>query len=133
MIRAVLDTNVLISALFWRGAPHRVVQRGLGGDFVILISRHIVDETLRKLVSKFVFPFSDALEYIETIVVNARLIDQVSVVRVVAADPADNAIVACAVDGNADYIVTGDQDILSLKQFRSIRMITPNSFLKLLV
>lgn len=64
MIRAVLDTNIYISSLFWKGAPHEVVKKGLGGAFLIIVSCPIIGEVREKLIDKFDFPLEYTYSFI---------------------------------------------------------------------
>src|SRR3990167_2538340 len=117
MIKAVLDTNVFISALFWTGSPHNVLAKALESEFILITSREILKEIEERLLNKFKFPVEDILSFLEIIVLNSHIVEP---------------IIECAVSGNADYIVTGDKDILNLKEFRGIKIITSNQFLKVL-
>ena len=132
MIKAVLDTNVFISALFWTGSPHNVLEKTLEGGFILVISGAILEEIEERLLNKFKFPVEDILSFLEIIVLNSHIVEPNIKLEAVPQDPNDNKIIECAVSGNADYIVTGDKDILNLKEFRGIKIITSNHFLKVL-
>jgi len=71
MIKAVLDTNVFISALFWKGVPYEVVRKSLTGEFLIIISPEIIEEISERLLNKFKFPLADTNDFIEIIAVNS--------------------------------------------------------------
>lgn len=130
MIKAVLDTNIFISALFWRGAPYRVVEQGLGGAFIIVTSQGIIQETGRTLTQKFEFPLEDTREFLKTIVLSSYVVSPTERLRVVKADPDDDKIIECAVAGDARFIVSGDRHLLDIEKYRSIVMISPQDFLK---
>ena len=132
MTRAVLDTNIFISSLFWRGAPYQVVSKGLGGAFTILVSSEILEEVRNVLSQKFKFPVEDTRAFIEVIVSKSEIVESSIVLNVVKQDPADNKIIECAVVGKANYIVSGDTDLLSMKKYDTIEIVTPNKFLGLL-
>jgi len=132
MIKAVLDTNVFISALFWTGSPHNVLAKALESEFILITSREILKEIEERLLNKFKFPVEDILSFLEIIVLNSHIVEPNIKLEAVPQDPNDNKIIECAVSGNADYIVTGDKDILELKAFREIKILTPNQFLKIL-
>lgn len=132
MIRAVLDTNVFISALFWRGSPHHVLQKGLGGDFLIIISSEVLKEINDTLHRKFRFPVDDTNAFIEVITVNSYIVEPEERVRVVAADPSDNKVVECAIAGKAHFIVSGDRHLLDLREYRGIKVTNARKFLSLL-
>jgi len=130
MIKAVLDTNVFISALFWKGAPYEIVRRGLGGAFVIVVSDAIIVEVKNTLVRKFNFPAHDAEAFSEIIIFNSMMIKPALRLDVVDIDPSDNKIFECAVAGGANYIVSGDKHILGFRRYRGIEVVTPNQFLR---
>ena len=56
MIRVVVDTNIIISSIFWRGKPYKVIRRGIIGDYQLVTSLEILDEVVDKLRNKFQFP-----------------------------------------------------------------------------
>ena len=130
MTRVVADTNIIISAIFWSGKPYQVVVNGLKGDYQLVTSPEIVDEVLSKLRNKFQLP-EDKIEEQANILISLFHVvlptTKVDAVR----DKSDNNIIECAVDGKADYIVTGDPDLLELKEFRGIKILTANKFLKM--
>lgn len=132
MIKAVLDTNIFVSALFWKGAPHTVVRTGIAGEFVMIASPAIISELQETVVVKFGFPDEDARDYLRLIALHAFLVEPREEPHIVAADPSDDKILACAVAGSADFIVTGDKHLLSLRDFSGIRIVTPSSFLSIL-
>ncbi len=128
MIRAVLDTNIFISSLFWRGVPHHIVQRGLGGDFIIIISPEIIKEIGETLYSKFKFPAEDTRSFLEIIIVNSYLVEPRDRVEVIKKDPSDNKIIECAVAGRAHFIVSGDRHLLDLRGYGGIKIVTARKF-----
>jgi len=133
MIRAVLDTNVIISALFWSGNPSQILDKSFESKFILISSVTIIDEIERVLAEKFKLPIQDIAEFHGIFINRFEIIDpQICIPSAVPRDPTDNKIIECAVDGKADYIVTGDKDLLVLKKYRDIEIITPAKFIKLL-
>jgi putative PIN family toxin of toxin-antitoxin system len=132
MIKAVLDTNVFVSALFWKGAPHAVVRQSISGAFVTVISPAIIAELQETLAVKFGLPPEDIREYLRIIAIHAAFVEPKAEPRVVASDRSDDKIIACALAGDAHCIVTGDKHLLSLKEFSGIRIVTPSTFLRVL-
>ncbi len=128
MIRVVPDTNIIISSVFWRGNPYEVVRRGILGRCRLLTSAEILDEVAGKLRNKFQFPEEGIQELIDILMTYCHMIGATSKFDVVR-DKSDNKIVECAFDGKADYIVTGDSDLLDLKEFRRIKIVTAKEFL----
>lgn len=130
MIRAVLDTNVFISALFWKGTPYELMQQGFNGVFVILASPSILEEIKSTLIEKFEYRLEDTDEFIQIITVNSEIVEPNLRLDVVKDDPSDNKIIECAVEGKASHIVSGDQHLLKLKQHEGIQIISPQEFLQ---
>ena len=130
MIRAVLDTNVFISSIFWLGAPYRIVQKGFEGDFVIVTSPEILKEVGNTLHRKFRFPAEDTNTFLEIITLNSYLVEPQERIRAVKADPHDDKIIECALSGQAHFIVSGDHHLLDLRQYKDIKIVNPRQFLK---
>ena len=130
MIRVVLDTNVIISAIIFSGKPRTVLEAAIKGEICLCISEEILNELNQVLKRpKFSFP----LEIIQSIVNELLLISDLIVpsrkIIVIESDPADNMILECAVEANVDYIVTGDSHLLKLGSFENIKIITPAQFI----
>ena len=131
MIRAVLDTNVLISALLFDGLPSRLVPAWRSSRFHPVLSPPILDEYLRALAyPKFRLTPDDIrslleeeiLPFFETVQVNTSSPKPVR-------DPDDAKFVACAVEASVPWIVSGDADLLDLGRVKSVRVVTPRAFL----
>ncbi|TSC80790.1 MAG: PilT protein domain-containing protein [Parcubacteria group bacterium Gr01-1014_29] len=132
MIKVVLDTNVVISALFWKGVPHTIAEKGLKGSFVLVTSHEILKEIKDKLEGKFRFPTIDTAAFIDILVLNSEIVMPVEKLNVVSKDPTDNKIVECAIAGKVDYIISGDKHLLNIKGYEGARIISPTEFLKLI-
>ncbi len=128
MLRTVLDTNIYISALFG-GHPEDVYRAALRGRFILLSSPAILAELATILREKFAFPEEDVRAYIKQIGQKAEVVKPKLTLRIVADEP-DNRILECAVAGEADLIVSGDFDLLSLKQYEGIGIVRPIEFLR---
>jgi putative PIN family toxin of toxin-antitoxin system len=130
-VRVVLDTNIYISAILFGGNCEEILRLGVLGVFDILISREIIEELISILRNKFGWTNEQVKEveaYIRNITTKVTPTESLSIIR---KDSSDNKIIECAVSGNAHCIVTGDQHILNMKEFRGIRVLTPAEFLKL--
>lgn len=132
-IRVVLDTNVIISAIFWRGAPYRVMKKALKREFVLITSPAILDEVSDRLENKFKLPRGELEKLLHILLSYSEMVEGSAKVDAVKADEKDNKIIECAIDGRADFIVTGDGHLLKLKNYEGIKIITSNELLEILV
>ena len=130
MVHATVDTNVLISGLVYRrGKPHDLLQRALAGEISLAVSQPIVDEMADVLARKFGATLQETAEAREIVAEAARIVTPSVELNVIAHDPPDNRVLECAMSAGSDYIVTGDKDLLRLKQFDSIRIVSVAEFL----
>ena len=139
MIRTVLGANVYVSAAVRPdGPPGQIIERFLrGGAFEIVMSQAIVDEVLRALsypkVRKYIRPGLDPELWFEDIVVLSELVAGQRVVHGESKDPDDDKYIAAAIEGRAGFVVAGDSDLLDLKEYEGIRIVSPRVFVDLLV
>lgn len=131
MIKAVLDTNVILSALFWRDAPYLILKKAIKGDFLFLTSPDILKEVKEKLIFKFKVPQEKVREYLEALIVNSKIVIPQKRLKIVKADPNDNKIIECAFEGKADFIISGDTHLKSLRHYKNIKIISPKQALKI--
>ena len=133
IIRVVLDTNILISALLFRGEMSRIVGLWRKGKIVPVISKETFGE-LRTVLEYPKFSLSRAeieslieheiLPFFEVINVSKRI-------KGASRDPEDDKFISCAISANADCIVTGDKDLSNLKKYQAIRIIHASDFIKM--
>jgi len=135
MPRIVLDTNVLISALIKPGKPRDLLLEIAKGKFQLVLSRQILDEFARTVadpkISRYVDE-EDITRYMKVIGSAATIVSVKSRFRVVKQDPSDDIILRTAYDGKARYLVTGDEHLLSLKQYRRVKILTISEALEML-
>lgn len=129
MLRAVLDTNVFISALFG-GTPEDVYRAALRGRFTLVTSPAILTELARALREKFSLPEPDITAYVKQIARRSKVVRPAIRVAVVADDD-DNRVLECAAAG-ADVIVSGDRHLLRVKAYSGIPIVRPIDFLRTL-
>ena len=138
MLRALLDANVLISAAIRpSGPPGQIVIALLAQRFELILSPVIIEEVERALalpkVRKYLREPKEALRWLADIVAIADLVQDTGKVAGICRDPADDAVLAAAVEGRVGAIVTGDDDLLALGEYRGIEIVTPRRFLELIV
>lgn len=139
MLRAVLDANVIISALIQpKGASGKILTSLVDANsFELIVSPAILAELRRALsypkVRKYIkFSNQDLDLWVASLELIAQPVDGNIRVHAVAEDPDDNKYIEAAVEGLAQFVVTGDKHLLSLKFYETIRVVTPRVFLGLL-
>jgi len=134
MYRVVLDTNVIISATIRNGKPRQLLKKAVKDKkYVLVTSNEILNETREVLLRPKFQMIEEEVDQILVALVSSSDIKIVkSNFKVVKEDPDDDMIINTAYDGQADYVVSGDDDLLRLKKFRNIKMVTVADMLKLL-
>lgn len=138
MLRAVLDANVYVSAYVRpEGPPGQIVDRLLREtSFEVILSSEIIDEVLQALaypkVQKVARTKLEPDLWFEDIVVLAQLVAGQQEIPPLSEDPDDDKYVAAAIEGRATFVVTGDPDLLRLKEHEGVRIVSPRTFLTLL-
>jgi len=134
-IRAVLDTNVVLSGLLWHGTPHALLERVREGTMTFISSPALLAE-LAEVIAR---PQFDAIlarsntsseRSLAELRELAEVIAPPPLAEPVCRDPDDDAVLALGVAAKADFIVSGDRDLLSLKSFQNIPIVTPAEALR---
>lgn len=129
-MKAVLDTNILVSAyVFPGGAPDEVLSLALEDRFDLITSRPLLFELGRVLQEKFGWTSDRAEAAVGQIVRIGDAVDPKESIEEVQVDPADNRVLEAAAAGGADVIVSGDRHLLKLKSWRGIPVLEPRAFL----
>jgi putative PIN family toxin of toxin-antitoxin system len=136
-MRLVLDTNVVVSALLWRGLSSKLLRSGLERNIVFFTSSPLLAELtdvlsrpkLRRQISRSQMSVAQLIcIYSEsTVAVRARPVPRI------VSDPDDDVVIGTALAANADLIVTGDNGLLSVQRYHSIRIVTVAEALQLTV
>ncbi len=129
MMRAVIDTNVYISAFVFGRLPRTILELAEEGRFELFASAAIRTEIERTLRDKFEWSENRIAEAVDPLWEVAQIIGSVKTVEA-SRDQTDNRILECAIAAKAGIIVTGDMDLLVLNPFRSIQILTPRQFLE---
>ena len=130
MKKVVLDTNVIISALFWKGNPRKVYDLIRQGMLVMLLSDDMEKEFIRVLgYEKFGLSPQEMMPFLRDLRTHARHVETNSKISAVIVDPSDNIFRECALDGNADFIISGDKHLLEIGVFRGIKIVRAGEFL----
>ena len=140
MIRAVLDTNVIVSGILTpKSVPATILKIGLEGKFKLIMSPHVIEEIERviryermialmrrhKLTCREVDDFMQKLKRV------AMVTPGELEVTAVPSDPGDDMVLSCALEGKADFVVSGDHHLTDLVRYRGIRIVTPVEFIQI--
>ena len=134
MTRIVPDTNIVVSGLLWRGSPRRILDAARDGIIELYTSPVLLEE-LEDVLSreKFIARLAAANVAVQDLVSGysalAKVIEAEPIEPVVLVDSDDDAVLACALSADAEVIVSGDSDLLDLKQHKEIRILTATEFL----
>ena len=129
-MRVVLDTNVLVSALNFRGSiPRRLLELVLRGDLQLVTSPRLLDELNEVLTEDLGWDRPQALMVRRQFEDLAELVTPSNVPRV-CRDPDDDEVLAAAVAGGAEVVITGDKDLLVLERHGDIDIVAPADFLQ---
>ena len=131
-LRVVLDTNVLVSGLCFGGTPARVLEQALTGKIKLFTSAVLIGEFKAVMDAKFPGRQAAIMETLNELSQLWEVLPDTALPRLrhVAADPADDRVLECAVAAQADFILSGDKHLLNLKSFGKIPILAPGDFLK---
>jgi putative PIN family toxin of toxin-antitoxin system len=138
VIRAVLDTNIFISAMIAPGSvPTRILHAAYASVFLCLTSVVIADEVQRALSRdrirrKYHLDVTEVTRLHGFLASDHLLVPITAEVQGVATHPEDDLILATAVSAQADYLVTGDRQLLALGDYERVQIISPRDFLAIL-
>ncbi len=134
IIRVVLDTNILVSSLLFGGELSKIVDIWLKGKIIPLISPEtfkefqkvltypkfsLTEKEIKMIIEEYILPFFEVVEPKESI-------------SGICNDPDDDKFLVCALSGNAEYIISGDKKLCSLKKYNGVKIITAREFLRIL-
>ncbi len=131
-LQLVVDTNILISALGWKGGkPYQLLQKCFNGELVLVLSPDIIEEFKEvALRPRLGFSPEEVDEFISALLEISHVVQPEKIPVYVLEDPDDDKIIAAAIAGKAHYLVSGDRHLLKLKQIKGIAILSPAEFLK---
>jgi len=135
MIKVVIDTNTLISAIGWKDTkPRKVLDGCLSRKWNLVESIDLLKEFL-EVIQRPKFDFiseEDKREFLISLMNICDIVEPKKRLDIVKDDPDDNMVLECALEAKADYIISGDEHLQKLKAFENIKVVSPDDFLKLL-
>ena len=125
----VFDTNVLIATIITEGICSKLLHRAAAGEFSLISCPFIMKELRRTLSKKFRLSHDETASAMEPIgEAIERCLEHDIKVTDICRDADDDNIIACAVAAKADYLVTGDSDLLVIRSYQGIKIVTPRDF-----
>ena len=132
-MKAVLDTNVLISAVISTGTSHEVLVEGFEGSYTVIVSPETIQEfedTLLKYPDKFGMSQEEVKKERDTVEYFAEFVTPETEIDVVEEDESENMFLEAAVSADAEYVVSGDPHLLEIGDYRGIEILPPDEFLE---
>jgi len=138
MIRTVFDTNLLVSALINpHGVPAKILEAWEHGEIILITSELILDEVHRTLLSSKARKYhrrseEEIEDFLDELIEYCVLVPGDIEVSEIEDDPSDDKLLSCALEGEADFIVSGDKHLKALREYRGVQILSPNAFLAVL-
>ena len=127
-MKVVFDTNVLVSAFVAEGLCSVLLRRASQKEFFLIVCSKILDEFERVLSKKLKTSYTLIKEAVQLILEVSQLIEPTAPIQPFCRHQDDNEILTCAVSAKADYLVSGDNDLLEIRCFSGVRIISPREF-----
>jgi len=129
-LRIAIDTGILVAGL-WEGKSQRVIDLWKKGEVTLCVSKAILKEylyilprfSLFKKEAKVLLRFVEAKKNIEMVKPSGRL-------KIIKDDPADDKFLECALEGEAEYIISADKHLASVREYQGIKIVSSGRFLK---
>ena len=131
MIKVVFDTNIFISAILTPGNPRKLIDLARERKIMLFTSGFIIWEIERILRTKLNMDTPQILVILNSVREISLFVSPVVVISAIERDKSDNRILECAVEAKAEYIVSGDEHLLSLGRYDEISIVNASQFLKL--
>ncbi len=134
-LKVIIDTNVAISGLLWKGLPNDILKLARDGFIEICSTKTIFEELVRvlgynrfqKRFKELGLSIEDIVDYYEDIV---GFYSENSKVDIIKTDDSDNRFIEAAIDSGSSIIITGDEHLLKIKEYRNIMILNPREFLE---
>ena len=130
-MKVIVDTNVLISGIFFSGPPFEILKAWGDGSIEIILSSEIADEYIRvakTLTSRFPLVNVDRILFL--VVTHSNMIEVQPITHQVCEDPDDDKFLSCALASGCKVIVSGDKHLLKASGYQGIIVVTPRVFIQ---
>ena len=127
--KVVLDTNIYLSTILFGGNPRKIISLAKSKKIEVFISPKILLEISDKLYGKFRWNEEQIKQVIRAIGKISSVVRPKVKLSVVKSYPTDDKIIECAMESEANFIITGDKHLLDIKKYKKIKILTPERFL----
>ena len=133
-MRAILDTNVFVSGIFWEGNfCSQIIDKWRNKEFELVSSVEILDEFVKTLKDfKIQMPEEMIEDWRNLIIENSVIVEPTIKLNVIRDDPDDNKFLEAGISGNVDLVISQDKHLLNLREYHGIKIVNPEDFLLLL-
>ena len=133
-MKVVVDTNVLVSGVFFGGMPSRILEAWRDKRIDVVVSPDILEE-YRRVGEHLETQFTDVslAPFLALLVMNAEIIEPPDLPEQVSRDSDDDKFIACALAGGCHVIISGDKDLLSISGYRGVKVVAPREFLESII
>ena len=136
-MRAVLDTNVIVSGLLWSGSTRELIVLVRSGKVIVCLTPAIIQEVKRVLTYPHLMNQLGLMkitvdEIVSFLMDHGELVEDRDLIQLVKDDPTDDVFLNCAIVADAQWIVSGDKHLLKLKRVAGIHIVTPAEFMKVI-
>lgn len=130
-MKVVVDTNVLVSGVFFGGMPSRILEAWRDKRIDVVVSPDILEQ-YRRVGEHLETQFTDVslAPFLALLVMNAEIIEPPDLPEQVSRDSDDDKFIACALAGGCHVIISGDKDVLSISGYRGVKVVAPREFLE---
>lgn len=138
-LRVVVDTNVLVSGLFGlKDSPSSQLLEAIRNQTVILVASPVTIAELtdvinrQRIVKLTKMSVKERKDFIDGLIARCDVTAGKQLTEIVGRDVKDDKFLACAYEAKADYVVSGDEDLLTLQEYEEIKILSPREFVELL-
>jgi putative PIN family toxin of toxin-antitoxin system len=130
-VKVILDTNVFVSGVFFRGPPYEILESWRDGKIQLVVSPEILEEYQRvgEVLAKQ-FSNVELAPVIDLLAVEAKLVLPPRLPEQVCTDPDDDKFLACALTSKTKFVISGDKHLLGVSSYRGIRIVRPRKFVE---
>ena|SRR3989338_8664433 len=123
------DTNFLISSSMWdNSVAHKLLLSLIENNVKIYTTKEILEEFSKVLKRDFKYNNEEVTERVNTVLSFVNLIIVRNKINIVKEDPDDNKIIECAIESDSEYILTYDNHLLKIKEYKSVKILKPEEF-----